>query len=792
MFLITRRVQFGPQTFLWDVQAPDVARAARPGHFVMARIDERGERIPLTVADFNVERGTVTVVIQAVGKTTHEMMTLRQGDTILDFIGPLGLPSHIQKLDGTVVLVGGGLGVAPIYPQLREYKQRGNRTISIIGFRTRDLVFWEEQFRDYSDELIVATDDGSYGRKGFVTHVLADILGREKDVREVVAIGPIPMMKACSETTRPFAVPTVVSLNSIMVDGTGMCGSCRVTVGGKMKFACVDGADFDGHLVNFEELSLRQKRFEREEKAAMERFRSESAKLASLTVDAGSNGMLHPTCELPVPVTTTPGPRVPKNIRTIPPERAPMPHQPPEVRAHNFQEVALGLDLAGALHEAERCLRCKKPRCVPGCPVGIDIPAFIAAIQERDIKRSYQILKSTNALPAVCGRVCPQESQCEATCVVGAKFKPVAIGRLERFVADAARGRGWDENTQAEVAEPKRAAIIGSGPSGLACAGELARHGVKVTIFEALHVAGGVLKYGIPEFRLPDVIIDAEIDNLKKMGVEIRLDTIIGKLFTIPQLLTEMGYNAAFVGTGAGSPKFAEIPGEAFNGVFSANEFLTRVNLMRGYRQPLYDTPVGMGKRVAVVGAGNTAMDACRVALRMGAESVTCVYRRSRRESPARAEELEHAIEEGIQFQWLTAPVEILGNSAGWVTGMRCQRMELGEPDASGRRRPVAVAGSDFLLDVDTVIYALGTTANPIIAQTTPGLKNNKWGYIEIDERTGMTSIPGLFAGGDIVTGAATVILAMGAGKRAAQGMLEFMGILSPDAPKELAPAGRV
>ncbi len=608
----------------------------------------------------------------------------------------------------------------------------------------------------------------------------------------MVAIGPIPMMKACSETTRPFGVPTVVSLNSIMVDGTGMCGSCRVTVGGKMKFACVDGADFDGHLVNFDELSLRQKRFEREEKAAMERFRSESAKLASLTVDAGSNGMLHPTCELPVPLTTTPGPRIPKNIKTIPPERAPMPHQPPEVRAHNFQEVALGLDLAGALHEAERCLRCKKPRCVPGCPVGIDIPAFIAAIQEKDIKRSYQILKSTNALPAVCGRVCPQESQCEATCVVGAKFKPVAIGRLERFVADAARGRGWDENTQVEMAEPKRAAIVGSGPSGLACAGELARHGVKVTIFEALHVAGGVLKYGIPEFRLPDMIIDAEIDNLKKMGVEIRLDTIIGKLFTIPQLLTDMGYDAAFVGTGAGSPKFAEIPGEAFNGVFSANEFLTRVNLMRGYRQPIYDTPVGMGKRVAVVGAGNTAMDACRVALRMGAESVTCVYRRSRRESPARAEELEHAIEEGIQFQWLTAPVEILGNAAGWVTGMRCQRMELGEPDASGRRRPVAVAGSDFLLDVDTVIYALGTTANPIIAQTTPGLKNNKWGYIEIDERTGMTSIPGLFAGGDIVTGAATVILAMGAGKRAAQGMLEFMGILSPDAPKELAPAGRV
>ena len=791
MFLITRRKQFGPVTFLWDVNAPDVARAARPGHFVMARIDEHGERIPLTVADFNVERGTVTVVIQAVGKTTMEMMSLREGDAILDFIGPLGLPSEIRKLDGTVVLVGGGLGVAPIYPQLREYKNRGNRTISIIGFRTKDLIFWEDQFEACSDQLIVATDDGSYGRKGFVTHALADLLSREKDVREVVAIGPIPMMKACCEVTRPLAIPTVVSLNSIMVDGTGMCGSCRVTVGGKMKFACVDGADFDGHLVAFDELSLRQKRFEREEKAALERFRSESAKLASLSSTNGNHPKLVSICELPEPVAQAPGPRIPKNIRTIPPERSPMPQQPAEERVHNFGEVNLGLDLAAALHEAERCLRCKKPRCVPGCPVGIDIPGFIAALQHKDIKRSYQILKASNALPAVCGRVCPQESQCEATCVVGAKFAPVAIGRLERFVADAAMGRGWDEAPEASGTS-KRAAIVGSGPSGLACAGDLARNGVKVSIFEALHVAGGVLKYGIPEFRLPDMIIDAEIDNLKKLGVEIRLDTIIGKLFTVPQLLTDMGYDTAFVGTGAGSPKFAGIPGEAFNGVFSANEFLTRVNLMRGHQQPLYDTPVGMGKRVAVVGAGNTAMDSCRVAKRMGAEKVTVVYRRSRRESPARIEELEHAIEEGIEFLWLTSPVEIVGNSAGWVTGMRVQQMALGEPDASGRRRPVPVEGSEYLLDVDTVVYALGTTANPIIKQTTPGLKVNQWGYIEIDERTGMTSIPGLFAGGDIVTGAATVILAMGAGKRAAQGMLEYMGIRGADVPAsgELAPVG--
>ncbi len=777
MFLITRRKQFGPATFLWDVKAPDVARAARPGHFVMARIDEHGERIPLTVADFDKDRGLVTVVIQAVGKTTLEMIELREGDAILDFIGPLGLPSQIRKLEGTVVMVGGGLGVAPVFPQLRAYKQQGNRTISIVGFRNKDLVFWEDRFREFSDELIVTTDDGSYGRHGFVTHALAEVLGREKNVAEVVAIGPIPMMKACSEVTRPFGVPTVVSLNSIMVDGTGMCGSCRVTIGGKMKFACVDGADFDGHLVNFDELSLRQKRFEREEKAALERFRAESASLAAMSRTGEANGVPHSLCELPEPIAEPPGPRIPKNIKTIPPERAPMPHQPPEVRVQNFQEVALGLDLEGALHEAERCLRCKKPRCVPGCPVGIDIPGFISALQHHDVQHAYRILKSSNSLPAVCGRVCPQESQCEATCVVGAKFKPVAIGRLERFVADTAMGRGWDEFPEAGATAQKRAAIIGSGPSGLACAGDLARNGVAVTIFEALHVAGGVLKYGIPEFRLPDVIIDAEIENLKRMGVEIQLDTIIGKLFTIPQLL-EKGYDSVFVGTGAGSPKFAGIPGEALNGVFSANEFLTRVNLMRGYRQPIYDTPVGMGRRVAVVGAGNTAMDSCRVAKRMGAETVTVVYRRSRRESPARIEELEHAIEEGIEFLWLTNPVEIVGNSSGWVTGMRVQKMELGEPDSSGRRRPVPVEGSEYLIDVDTVIYALGTSANPIIAQTTPGLKTNKWGYIDVDEATGMTSLPGVFAGGDIVTGAATVILAMGAGKRAARGMREYMGIL--------------
>jgi glutamate synthase (NADPH) small chain len=780
MYRISRREQFGPSTFLWDVEAADVARAARSGHFVMVRVDELGERIPLTVADYDRQRGTVTVVIQAVGKTTRQMMELRAGDYIVDFIGPLGLPSEIEPVAGTVVLVGGGLGVAPVFPQLRDYKEAGNRTVSIIGFRNREMKFWEEEFRRYSDELIVTTDDGSYGRKGFVTAALRDLLEQDPTVKRVVAIGPIPMMNACCEVTRPFAVPTIVSLNSIMVDGTGMCGSCRVTVGGAMKFACVDGADFDGHLVDFAELTLRQKRFEREEKEALARYRQESERLAGMPRECAIPvaEASQPLAELPVPHPAPEGPRVPKNIRTIPPHRVHMPEQPPEVRAHNFKEVALGLDLESALVEADRCLQCKKPRCVPGCPVGIDIPGFITALARRDLRESYRILTGANLLPAICGRVCPQETQCEATCVVGAKLQPVAVGRLERFVADFATGRGWTEPPKANpVAQAKKVAIVGSGPAGLACAGDLAKNGVQVTVFEALHVAGGVLKYGIPEFRLPDVIIDTEIENLRKIGVEIRLDTVIGKLFTIPQLMSGMGYDSVFVATGAGSPKFMGIPGEALNGVFSANEFLTRVNLMRGYRQPIYDTPVGMGRRVAVVGAGNTAMDSARVALRMGAEKVHIVYRRSRRECPARAEELEHAIQEGIEFHWLTNPVAITGNEAGWVTGFVCQKMELGEPDASGRRRPVAVKGSEFPMEIDTVIYALGTSANPIVAQTTPGLKINKWGYIEVDENTGMTSIPGVFAGGDIVTGSATVILAMGAGRRAARGMLEYMGL---------------
>ena len=786
MYQILKREQFGTLTFLWEVLAPDVAKSSQPGHFVMVRIDETGERIPLTVADFDRDRGTVTVVVQAVGKTTFQMMGLPEGASVIDFIGPLGVASHLEKKK-KVVLVGGGLGVAPVFPQLRRHKELGSYTISVIGFRNKDLMFWDDRFSRFSDEFRVATDDGSFGTKGFVTVVLDQVLKEHSDIEEVIAIGPLPMMKACSELTRPYGIRTMVSLNSIMVDGTGMCGSCRVTVGGKMKFACVDGPDFDGHAVHFDELMLRQKRFEREEHECFLRYQAEAQKLAALGAGGANPAVVPsrmrpsiddlPAVPTPVPPPGKDAPRVVKNIRTIAPKRTAMPEQEPQVRVNNFDEVARGYSLEMALAEADRCLQCKKPRCVPGCPVEIDIPGFILAVARKDLRQSYRILKSANALPAVCGRVCPQDVQCEATCIVGNKLEPVAVGRLERFVADFAVGRGWDEVPETKPSG-KRAAIIGSGPAGLACAGDLVKAGVDVTVYEALHVAGGVLKYGIPEFRLPNDTIDIEIQALADKGVKFELDRVIGKVFTIPKLMGEMGFDTVFIGTGAGSPKFMGIPGESLNGVVSANELLTRINLMQGFRQPLYDTPVGMGKRVAVIGAGNTAMDAMRVSLRMGAEKVYLVYRRSIKESPARAEELHHAIEEGVIARWLTNPVRILGNEKGWVTGMEVIEMELGEPDESGRRRPVPKAGTEHLLDVDMVVYALGTTANPIIAQSTPGLKVNRWGYIEVDEKTGMASVPGVFAGGDIVTGAATVILAMGAGRRAARGMLQYLGLM--------------
>jgi glutamate synthase (NADPH/NADH) small chain len=453
-----------------------------------------------------------------------------------------------------------------------------------------------------------------------------------------------------------------------------------------------------------------------------------------------------------------------------------MPVQDAKVRAHNFDEVALGYDEETAVAEAERCLHCKVPQCRKGCPVSVNIPEFIAKVKERDYDGAVAKIKESNSLPAVCGRVCPQENQCEKFCILGKKGESVGIGRLERFVADRALEKGEKVEKPEVAADAQSVAVIGSGPSGLACAGDLAKKGYKVTIFEALHKAGGVLSYGIPEFRLPkDRVVQKEIDNIKALGVKIELDSVAGRLYTVDELMNEEGFDAVFIGTGAGLPRFQNIPGESLNGVYSANEFLTRCNLMKAYKFPEYATPIKVGKRAAIIGGGNVAMDAARTALRLGAEHVSIVYRRSAAELPARAEEVEHAKEEGIDFQLLTNPVAIEDNGEGWVKSMRCIRMELGEPDASGRRRPVPIEGSEFDIDVDTVIVAIGTGPNPIIAHTTPGLETTKRGNIAADEETGATSKEGVFAGGDIVTGAATVILAMGAGRKAAAAIDEYL-----------------
>jgi len=467
-----------------------------------------------------------------------------------------------------------------------------------------------------------------------------------------------------------------------------------------------------------------------------------------------------------------------KTIRTIPQERTPMREQLPDERRKNFGEVACGYTLEQAQREAERCLLCPDQPCVRGCPVSIDIPNFIQKITEKNYHGAYDVITDTNLLAAVCGRVCPQETQCEGVCTVGESLAPVAIGRLERFIGDMAIAEGW---ANIPYIEPSgfRVGIVGSGPAGMACAADVAKAGCDVTVYEAFHEAGGVLKYGIPEFRLPNGVVDAEIGKLIKLGIKFECNTLVGRLFTVEQMLGEMGYDAVFIGTGAGYPSFMGIPGESLNGVLSANELLTRCNLMHASDFPKHDTPLQLGRRVAVIGAGNTAMDAMRVCLRLGVEQVHCIYRRTKAEAPARAEEIHHAEEEGIEFHWLTSPVELLDDGRRGVRGMRCIRMELGEPDDSGRRRPVPVKGSEFEFDCETVVYAIGTNANPILGQTCK-LKLNKRGYIDADENLA-TSIMGVFAGGDIVTGAATVIEAMGAGRKAARSIKRYLGLRDTD-----------
>ncbi|MBQ9435511.1 MAG: bifunctional dihydroorotate dehydrogenase B NAD binding subunit/NADPH-dependent glutamate synthase [Bacteroidales bacterium] len=737
-----------------DVLAPWVARAAQPGQFLIVIPDEKGERVPLTICDDDKEKGTITIVFQVVGHSTAKMAAMSEGEYFHDVVGPLGRPSELvhqsseQLRSQHLLFVAGGVGTAPVYPQVKWLHSQGVKVDVIVGSKTKNTLIMEREMSEVADNLYVCTDDGSYGFGGFVTDKMRDLIDREgKHYDEVIAIGPMIMMKNVAALTAQYNIKTTVSLNSLMVDGTGMCGSCRVSVGGKVKFTCVDGPEFDGHAVDYDDAMRKQRMYKQQEIA-----KDTPDHRCNLTplVDDSASAVIEPK------------------------RRVPVREQAPDVRNHNFNEVSYGYNEEEAVAEAKRCIQCKKPGCVTQCPVSVKIPQFIHEVQERNFVAAAAIIAEDSALPAVCGRVCPQEVQCEGSCILGKKGEPIAIGKLERFVADWSRTHNMTPQVTVAPANGHKVAIIGSGPSGLTCAGDLAKMGYEVTIFEALHEPGGVLSYGIPEFRLPKKeVVDYEVENVRRLGVKIETNVIVGKSVTIDELMAApYGYEAVFIGSGAGLPKFMNIPGETLVGVISANEILTRSNLMKAYSHE-YATPVFVGKKAVVVGGGNVAMDAARTALRLGAET-HLVYRRSEVEMPARQEEIHHAKEEGVEFHLMTNPVEILGDENGHVRAIRCVRMELGEPDASGRRRPVVIEGSEFDIEADCVIMSLGTAPNPLIRETTSNLKAESWGGLIADEQ-GQTSKPGVFAGGDAVTGAATVILAMGAGRTAAAAIDRYL-----------------
>ncbi len=745
MYKIVEKKWLTPIICYMDIEAPDLAASAQPGQFLIIRTDDKGERIPLTICDYDRKKGTVTIVFQVLGESTRKMGEFKEGEYFADVTGPLGQPSELIHIDienlkkKNYLFVAGGVGTAPVYPQVKWLKENGIDVDVIIGTRSRDTLIFEDEMKAVSGNLFVCTDDGTYGRKGMVTDVIDDLLKEGKHYDHAVIIGPMIMMKFASKKCRENNIPNTVSLNPLMVDGTGMCGACRVTIDGKVKFACVDGPEFDGDQVNFDEAMRRQTMYKTEEGRNI------------LMIEDGETHH-NPACPN-------------HEIIVDKKKRVPVREQEPDVRNKNFEEVCYGYNLEEAQAEAARCLNCKNPLCIQGCPVSIDIPAFIQKIKEGDMKEAGKIIAKYSNLPAVCGRVCPQETQCEGKCILGIKGEAVSIGKLERFVGD------WviENGIEFEIKEKnnKKVAVIGGGPAGLTAAGDLAKMGYDVTIYEALHKLGGVLSYGIPEFRLPkEKVVDKEIENLYKLGVKVVTNAIVGRTFTIDELLDKKGYSAVFIGSGAGLPRFMNIPGENYNGVISANEFLTRVNLMRANKSD-YATPIKIGKRVIVVGGGNVAMDAARTAKRLGAET-TVVYRRGEAELPARREEVEHAKEEGIKFHFLVSPTEIIGDEKGWVKEIKCIRMELGEPDESGRAKFSPIENSEFIIEGETVIMSLGTSPNPLIASTTENLKINRWKGIEADEETGRTSREGVFAGGDAVTGAATVILAMEAGKKAA------------------------
>ena len=780
---IVSKSRFSEKVFKFEIEAPLIAKARKAGHFVIVRVGEKGERMPLTIAGADPVKGTITLVVQEVGLSSTRLCHLNEGDYITDVVGPLGKATHIEKF-GTVVCAGGGVGVAPMLPIIEALKAAGNRVISVLAGRSKELIILEDEVRKSSDEVIIMTDDGSYGRKGLVTEGIESVIQREK-VDKCFAIGPAVMMKFCCLLTKKYGIPTDVSLNTIMVDGTGMCGACRISVGGKTRFVCVDGPEFDGHQVDFDEMLKRMGAFKKEETEEMQRFAQAAGGTPENTdcqaekacaADASQMDTTTPLSEL----TDRNAPwrqeirkaMKPKERTAIP--RVVMPELDPVYRATTrTEEVNIGLSAEQAMTEARRCLDCANPTCMQGCPVSINIPSFIKNIERGEFLNAARVLKSTSALPAVCGRVCPQEKQCESQCIHLKMNEPaVAIGYLERFAADFERESGMMSVPECARANGIKVAVIGSGPAGLSFAGDMAKYGYDVTVFEALHEIGGVLKYGIPEFRLPNKIVDVEIQNLEKIGVKFEKDCLVGKTISVQELEDE-GFKGIFVGSGAGLPNFMGIPGENSINIMSSNEYLTRVNLMDA-SNPDTDTPIHLAKNVMVVGGGNTAMDSCRTAKRLGAERVMIVYRRSEAEMPARLEEVKHAKEEGIEFLTLHNPLEYIADEKGAVKQVVLQKMQLGEPDASGRRSPEPIPGATETLDIDMAIVAVGVSPNPIVPTSIQGLELGRKNTIVVNE--GMqTNIPCIFAGGDIVRGGATVILAMGDGRKAASSMHEYL-----------------